>query len=259
MRLEEMTVVARQRSVGEVHDVALLLIRRHAVACLGLGLLGFLPWALLDWWLVSLIDQPKVACWLVLVLAFAQAPAAGAGLTAYLGAAMFESRPTLRASVVAGFHAQKLLLLVALWRAMCAASVVLLPWSAGYVAETVLLERQNLRGAWRRANALAAAARGSHLMHMVLAGISVVVAVWIVDGTGHAFLGLLRSGELWGEREDLDVLPGHHVLPTIALWMATVYITVVRFCAYIDARTRHECWDIELDLRRAGARVAGHS
>ena len=35
---------------------------------------------------------------------------------------------------------------------------------------------------------------------------------------------------------------------------AVAYVTVVRFAAYIDLRTRREGWDIELDFKQSARR-----
>jgi hypothetical protein len=257
MRLEDMTVVARSRNLGEVHDLALLLLRRHALVGGLLATVGCAPWIVLNWWLTGLMPTPQAACWLLAVLTFAQAPLACAPLTAFLGQAMFDRAPRLRTSLDMAVRASPTLLLAGLWRGFCAVTVLPLLWSAAHLGEVALLERQSGWSAWKRAHQLANAGLGAHLLHLVIGAITVVAAIWILDGTVHAFTGLLRNGVMWADREPSDWLPGHHLLPTFALYLAMGYLAAARFCAYIDLRTRHEGWDVELDLRRAGDRVRG--
>ena len=45
--------------------------------------------------------------------------------------------------------------------------------------------------------------------------------------------------------------PGRSVLPWLLAWVATIGMTVVRYLAYLDARTRREGWEVEVALRRA--------
>jgi hypothetical protein len=49
--------------------------------------------------------------------------------------------------------------------------------------------------------------------------------------------------------------PRETFLTVILPWPIIIYLTVVRFLAYIDLRTRREGWEIELDLRRAARRL----
>ena len=257
MRLEDMTVVARPRSLGEVHDLAVLILRRHLGPVLLLGLVGIAPWAALDWWIAGLAGKPQGGCWMLAVLAAAQAPLALAPVTAYLGQAMFTRTPRLGEALRTALAVSPRLLLMGLWRGFCAVTVILFPWAGGSVSEVVCLERQGLAASWKRAHALVRVARDRELLHLLAGAATLVLAVWVLTGTVQALGGILRYGALWAESDFTDWLPGQALLPTIGFWLGMLYLAVVRFCGYIDLRTRHEGWDLELDLRRAAARLPG--
>ena len=255
--LDHITVVARPRNLGEVHDLAALLVRRHAGPLLVLGTVGLAPWVVLDALLLSLVPRPGLAAWLLAVLAFAQAPLAVAPITCFLGQAMFSPRPRIRDAWGPALRALPALALVGLWRAVCALTLIGLPWSLGHLTEVLCLERQGFMATWQRARALTHVGHAREVLHLLTAAVTVVIAIWVVTGTVQAFDGLLRRGDLWHDGDFEEWLPGHAVLPTIGLWLGLAYLGVVRFVNYLDLRTRHEGWDVELDLRRAAGRLPG--
>lgn len=108
MQLDKTHVAIRARTMSEVGDLALQVIRRYPQS-LGIGLLlGIVPWvlanaALLSWIPLSetienVFDEETVAeryryLWLMSLLVFLQAPLAGVLVTYYVGQAVFEQRP----------------------------------------------------------------------------------------------------------------------------------------------------------------------
>jgi hypothetical protein len=255
MRLEDMTIAARPRTVAEVHDLAIAVIRRHAVPVAVVAVVGMAPCMALACAATWFIDEPGLACWLHLVLAFTIAPLATAPLTAYLGAAMFGPAPRVRAAWAPAGRTVPVLVIGALWRLICAAVVVGVPWTRGHLAEVAVLERLGVRRSWVRAGALDRADDGVRFLHLGLGAGVVAGAAWCLVGTLGGAEALFRRGVLWADSPVEVWLPGHAVVPTVALWIAMAYLAVVRFCAYIDLRTRAEGWDLALDLRQAGTRI----
>lgn len=111
MQLDRTHVVIRTRTLSEIGDLAMVMIRRYPKA-LTLGFaLGALPWLVADMLMLSWIPweearygfaDPQAASelwrylfWMA-VLVTLQTPAAGALTTYYLGQAVFERRPTWR-------------------------------------------------------------------------------------------------------------------------------------------------------------------
>ena len=110
MQLDKTHVVIRVRTLSEIGDLALVMLRRYPSALLIGFLFGALPWiicnaALLSWipyfeteydiWQdeESFAELARYCSWMC-VLVFLQAPAAGVLTTIYLGQAVFEQRPT---------------------------------------------------------------------------------------------------------------------------------------------------------------------
>jgi hypothetical protein len=109
MQLDKTHVVIRLRSLAEIGDLALVMIRRYPAALLTGFVLGALPWAvanalLLDWIPIQeaaygLDDEEASAevsrytAWMAL-LVMLQTPSAGVLTTYYLGQAVFEHQPT---------------------------------------------------------------------------------------------------------------------------------------------------------------------
>jgi hypothetical protein len=111
MQLDRTHVVIRARTLTEISDLALAMIRTYPFAAIVGFFLGALPWAIANTLLLGWIpiDEYRYATWdeemswaltmyqwLMAVLVFLQTPAAGVLTTIYIGQAVFESRPTWR-------------------------------------------------------------------------------------------------------------------------------------------------------------------
>ena len=109
MQLDKTHVVIRVRTLAEIGDLALVMIRRYPQALLVGFVLGALPWiianALLLYWIplterqYGLFDEASNAellryCGWMALLVFLQTPAAGALMTKYIGEAVFEQELT---------------------------------------------------------------------------------------------------------------------------------------------------------------------
>ena len=109
MQLDRTHVVIRLRSLSEIGDLALVMIRRYPSA-LAIGFaIGALPWAVANAVLLNWIPVREMAygfsdreaaaelwryiTWMTLLVVL-QAPAAGVLTTVYLGQAVFEHQPT---------------------------------------------------------------------------------------------------------------------------------------------------------------------
>jgi hypothetical protein len=262
MNLDAATVVLRQRTPVEIVDLALVVCRRHWLAIPVLILVGALPWALLDGWLVSggapsADEDATWARWFpYLLLVAAQVPLATAPLTAFLGQALFDRRPSVGRALVTAWKRTPVLLGAGVLRGLFALiPPVLLAWPS-HLIEALVLEGQGFAGAWRRAGALRGADTGAGPL-LTLLGLPVLVgSVVLVVGTLEAVLGLLIHADPWQVEQWTSAAdPGASLAIQVAVWAAVGYLGVVRFFAYIDLRTRAEGWAIDLDLRRAAARL----
>ena len=109
MQLDRTHVAIRPRSLAEIGDLALLLLRQYPQAILVGFALGALPFILLNAFLIGWIPLSETAeniydeetleqryryVWLMCVLVFLETPLAGIFTTSYIGQAVFEQRPT---------------------------------------------------------------------------------------------------------------------------------------------------------------------
>jgi hypothetical protein len=109
MQLDRTHVVIRMRTLSEIGDLALVMLRRYPSALLAGFFLGALPWILMDLAVLAWIPINELASgmedaetnfelfryWLwMITLTVAQTPVAGILTTFYLGQAVFEQRPT---------------------------------------------------------------------------------------------------------------------------------------------------------------------
>src|SRR5262245_53093488 len=83
-------VQIRERSFLDVLDLAMVVVRKRPIAIGAAALMGALPFALLDGWLIRGTEVPGA---LLFVLIMFQAPLATAPLTIVLGGLMFGQRP----------------------------------------------------------------------------------------------------------------------------------------------------------------------
>lgn len=275
MNLDHLTLAVRERTLGELCDLALLLVRRHVRDLTILAVIGAAPWVVLNMLIMqALPDQEWLAlAWLVVLLLF-QAPLATAPITAYLGEAMFAHQVPRRHALATCRAVAGPLVLMATLRALLIAVPVLLFTAVGdglpgllllfllmffpmHWGEVMLLERQPLRSAWKRANQLMAAWRSEAVTHLMVGGLliigGVVMLTLAVSEIANLLVwNLIEYDEWWSWFR-----PQESLLPLVLPWPFIAYLAVVRFLAYIDLRTRREGWEVELDLRRAGRRVDG--
>jgi hypothetical protein len=273
MNLDDLNIAVRERTLGELFDLAAQVIRRHVRALAVLALIGALPWMVVD--LIVMAMMPKNSwhglAWLV-ALMVAQAPLATAPITAYLGEAMFSDGPKVRQALATFRSRFGTLLILAILRGSIAAIPVMLFSNVGdgmpglfllfvlmfypiHVLEVLLLERQPLRATLRRSNLLMSAWRAEAVTHLLVAAIAIVGGVLmstvaVTEIANLLFWGSVSYDEWWEWYH-----PASSVLPTLLPWPIFAYLAVVRFLSYIDLRTRREGWEIELDLRRAGRRL----
>lgn len=111
VQLDRTHIAIRVRSLSEIGDLALLMIRRYPVAVTRAFFAGALPWIVINAALLSFLplriaadefftddsasDLLRYVSWMM-VLVVLQTPLAGAFSTYYLGQAVFEQKPTLR-------------------------------------------------------------------------------------------------------------------------------------------------------------------
>jgi hypothetical protein len=245
----------RERSFLDLLDLAMVVVRQRPVT-LGLAaLVGSLPFAALNWWLIN--EDRTSAGWLPFLIGM-EVPWATAPLTVVLGGLMFEQRPTagnvfrtLARSFFPMFVYQFLLRGVLIITTFL---YVIIPTRKAFFNEVILLERPRWLTASARTSALCEQ-RGGDLFGQWLAqclfGTLFVLAFWL--GSTTLTQALVSSELTWTPTwNDLLGIRFH-----FALWLAIEFFAVARFFTYIDQRIRLEGWEVSLRLRSVGQAMEG--
>jgi hypothetical protein len=266
MQLDHNRIVIRERGLFDQFDLALFLIRVYAAPLVTALVVGILPlalfnaWLLADWAAPGAYELVPVKYLLVmLLLVFWEIPLATAPATLYLGEVVFQERPRLRSLLKSYFRTLPqlcwyqvilrafLVPLAFTWFLPCAV------WP--YLNEILLLERTPFREKQGRISTY----RRSKFLHggnfgdlfgrwLTVMGIGVVLYIAI------GFTMRIVVGALFNDWEG-DSLAYVLYYP-LAIWTVVGYFTVVRFLGYLDLRIRREGWEIELMLRAEGSRLS---
>ena len=273
MQLDQTRISIRERALPEIMDLALQVIRVHALGLLAMFALGAVPMILLNTWLigdwvVTEFDEnwSGVYIWLMVFLVALETPLATAPATLYLGQVMFQDRWEVRRLVADFFHSLPQLF----WYQVVARGIFVVPsvvlivpllapyaiWP--YLSEVILLERNPMfrrherrMTTYRRSKVLHTAASSdlfARWMLSTVAGIPMIMALW--------FSLLMLQGMLSGISHSQYV--GMVVYLQIAVWLVVDFFAVVRFLAYLDQRIRREGWEVELSMRAEATRLARH-
>lgn len=276
MQLDKTQIVIRERSYGEILDLALRVAWGHALPLLGAGLMGMLPFALFNAWLlndfaqeIALDSDFDVVAENVMGLMFTlgwvlvlEIPFATALITLYLGQALFVDQPNWK--VTAGDFLRSLpqmFLFQGFVRLVLTLPVITIPFlylGWPYLSEVILLERNPWRSkkrvarisTWRRSWALHWPNAGELMLRWLVASILGVALIGGTWGSLYYLRGLLIDAWLTGRWFFLVELQ-------IAVWFWVAFFAVARFLSYLDLRIRSEGWEVELVMRVEGARLAG--
>lgn len=266
MQLDQTRIAIRERSFGEILGLALQVTRARALAIFGLWLLGALPFAVLNAWLLYdvLVDElwydVPSGYWMVLLWLMAlEAPFATAPVTIYLGKMMFGSEIRFGNILADLFRSLPQLVLFQGLLRFCLLPIFCLPyWLMPYTGELILLERNPLFAGKHRRMTTGRRSRNLHRnsggelfgrwLLACLAGGLLVMAMGMGIETLTAQLG------------SVEVTPTirHLVVYPTAAWLVFGWMAVVRFLAYLDLRIRREGWEVELLLRAEAQRLRRH-
>lgn len=275
MRLDQAQIVIRPRGMLECLDLALLVCGRRPLGVAVAAALGAVPMILLNRLTFAGAERESSLAAFMLLTAL-EMPWAAAPLTLFLGQAVFSRRFTATSAreclrAAAGALGPMLLyqtLLRSLAFVTCVGALVWMP-AAYYLEPVILLERGRTAGVPGRC--LAMTRCGLDRIPLLLVIDAAVLVVGWLAGTWflETFASLWRGGALddvaraafdpFAEDGDaaLAAVQAFASWPSqIAFWAAAMLVTVYRFFTYLDARIRHEGWDVELKFR-AAATYAG--
>jgi hypothetical protein len=275
MQLDNTRVTIREREFLDVLDLTLRLARAEALPWLAASVVGTLPFAVLNYWLLAnwpTFGHTTAANELYLLRMTAlivwELPLATAAATMYLGQSMFFTQPNARRIAGDVYRTlPQLILFQVVLRGLWILPALLADWSIvlvllwlipylffPYLNEVILLERNPLAArngritTWRRSQVLHGGSRGSlfvrWMMSLVAAGAMTLGIVFT--------LGYLRAmlDRTWAT----DSVWWSVFVPA-AIWIVVWFFTVVRYLSYLDLRIRREGWEVELQVRAAAQRL----
>lgn len=288
MQLDKTRIAIRERGQFDLLDLTLRVIAGHAGSLLAWWVVGCLPFAVLNVWLLKETwyvpseegQLPPDYLWHMAILIIWEIPLATAPMTIFLGQSLFLEHPTPSqiARALADRWAQILIFpvivrgLFLFWPVLAflsgaeAAGLVFLGMFAAlgtgvgyffspYFNEVLLLERNPLFGGkggvstWRRVMSMHGHASGDIFARSLISlGIGSILYISLCGA-------LVRLHELIMLDQSLDIrtITFYCVLTA---WFLVGFFTVARFLSYLDLRIRTEGWEVELLLRAEGNRIA---
>jgi hypothetical protein len=237
--------VIRERSFLDLLDLTILVIRARPLSIMLAALLGIVPWAGLNLWLLA--DPELSRVYWVILLAL-ETPWATAPLTLVLGDLMLNKPPrpgrmfkTLLESLPAMIGLQLVVRVILLF------TVVVIPAQYSFLDEIILLERRSLRAAPQRSRELSSGFGGELFIRwlgQLFLGTIFALCFW---ASARTLSSAMIGDDLTWYRPGLSDLSG--VLFQAGVWIAIAFFGVYRFLAYIDRRTRLEGWELDLRLK----------
>lgn len=295
MQLDRTFIGIRQRSVLEVWDLTLLVIRRYFGPLFWLFLIGALPWIiinhLLTMWMVSddyYSDHAPWFYWVNACLVISQAQVGTFLMSHYLGQAMFSAQPAWRDSTRAvrkmktkfffgWLHLVNRMVLPILGLVAILFLLVddeINPFLAGmvlpimvfiglivrartpYLSEILLLEEAPRKSDSARLQSYSS--RSKNLLQAPGADFFVKFALAALVGLGLS-LAIYESFCLLDSVLGLQSIASSNlnfIYWQISLWIAAALVAVNRFLSYIDLRIRTEGWAVRLRLMAEEKRMA---
>lgn len=258
LKLDKQQIAIRERTLQQILDLSLAVMRAHARPLLVATFLGAAPFILLNWYLLGdILDEDDVIpVWyffLLSVLTTIELPIATAPATLYMGQSVFCEKPSARDLFRDLVRSLPQLILLQVLPRCVLVIIPLLRWP--YLSEVILLERNPLRGSanrqstWQRSRNLHKYNLGDLFVRWfgaVLVGVMLILLVWLSLWS--------LTGQIFGYWFSYDANFG--LLLPIGAWLVMGYFTVVRFLCYLDLRIRREGWEVELVLRAEAARLA---
>ena len=284
MQLDQTKITIRERSLGELLDLAFRFTVLYFKPLFCCTVILVIPFAIFNWW----VTHPIVALdntaesnwrciWYMSQLVFLEAPLATIITTLFLGRVMFLQEVSYRSLIKESWHflgrilwsqlivRGGLLLFVFIFYfpideslldsemlllMLCIGTVVIRA-SRPFVNEIILLERNPIRS---KEEGVITVGRRSRALHRP--SVNDLVASWLLTAFACVvvFVSLLSSfwfanGVLLGQWQIRTIFVEVYV--PVALWLIVIFSTVVRFLLYLDLRIRREGWEIELKVRAA--------
>jgi hypothetical protein len=229
-------------------DLTILVIRARPLPIILAALIGIVPWAALNVWLLA---DPEFNRLFWVILLAVEVPWATAPLTLVLGDLMLNKPPrpgrlfqtflqSLPAMIALQFVVRSILVVLII-------TVLVIPAQYSFLDEIILLERRTFRAAPKRSRELSNGYGGELFMHwlgQLFLGTIFALCFW---ACARMLSSSMMGDDLTWYRPGLSDLSG--ILFQVGVWIAIAFFGVYRFFAYIDRRTRLEGWELDLRLK----------
>jgi hypothetical protein len=252
MRLGDLQVEIKQRSVGQSVALATRLLQRRSGQVVRAWLLGTIPLSLL-FGLLLWLDMDRFWLW---VTAVSTASLFTIPMVTTVGYLMFTENITLATTLRESLRATPTFVAAMIaMRALTAAGalIALVPgffvwrWS-WFLAPVVVLERTPLKVSLRRARRFADGFHGVVMTHLLNIGTLLVFWSICIATALHFFVKII--GMTVAPVGDLVLFADYpHVLGLIGFAVAVPFTALCWFFVYLDVRTRKEGWDLEISFR----------
>jgi hypothetical protein len=246
LAIERTLVLIRERSLLDLLDLSLVVVRQKPLT-LGLAaVLGIGPFAAFNAWIFHANSENETV--LPLILWMIEAPFATAPLTLVLGGLMFGQKPTFgKVAFSLLMAAFPLILVHVLLRVVLCFWI---PTRLGFANEVILLERGKWWKIVGRGRDLCSG-RDGEIIFLGVMQIMITYLFSLVFLTGASWMTqVLMLEDLTFEVPATTAFAGWQF--QLPIWLAVGFFAVVRFLVYIDQRIRLEGWEIELRLREVG-------
>jgi hypothetical protein len=246
LAIERTLVLIRERSLLDLLDLSLVVVRQRPMT-LGLAaLFGIGPFAALNAWMFY--SSPELESGLPLFLWMIEAPFATAPLTLVLGGLMFGQKATFGKVALSLLKAAFPLVLVhGILR------IILFFWfptRLAFANEVILLERGKWWKIVGRGRDLCSGRDGElYLLGMIQLVLTYLFALVFDIGVNRITQVLLLQDITFESTMGVALASWQFQLP---IWIVVAFFAIVRFLLYIDQRIRLEGWEIELRLREVG-------
>lgn len=252
MRLSDAGVQIRERSVLEIADLSLLVVTQFApglfltlwtatalpawILCLGLKYYGSWSWGAV--WALALVLASLAEG--VFTLAAGRALFDRDLKTRALWPALREGAPTYLGALFASF------LLLVLGSLVVVGGLIV--WiRTAYLREAIWLEGARARQAFARSAEFVRQQSGEGIEMLVVKLCGTLVSVCVVEALGLAVAVFVLQIHDW----KLNVLEqGGSPYALLGVYVAVPFVSTFRFLKYIDSRTRHDGWDVQVRFQR---------
>ncbi len=291
MAFDQTYIAIRRRSILEIFDLSLHVIRDHLVPLLVLWLTGMIPFLLGNWWVTrwmteDIFDTQRTTLYYFTqsLLVVNQAQVGTLLITSYLGQAMFTRRPTINQALLSAIRINPwiiwiqgfLRLVIPVFVVACFLNeqrqqetfVTLYSLFIGMVLlgsairclrpfamEILVLEKTPIRK--QPGSQIVYVLRSASLHRAArpeLTARFIVLSLFCLPLMVTLLGSLLLVDSALNLHDRTDSSPVLLYWP-IALWLVAGVMAVIRYLSYVDIRIRQEGWEIELRMRAEARRL----